>query len=353
MIRGPVLPQLRDSLWSLVARRLDAIERGLTLVVEGLDCSGGQLGPVDGLARDAMGGPVLVLLAVDGDALLTARVLSACEFLTRVGDSLVTAVPEANFCGGIGGRVLLVGTDASATSLESLRRLPLPAFQVCRLEPFRLAGTERFAVRWLSAEGANSSPRLAAAPTPEFNVSKERSRDWATLRSLCERIDPGVRIDGDRFWRRITWSGRLLGEVWSVEGELRALTADGAQSTLSGAGEIRAFVDQLMRQYMKVAGVASGNASPEPASAEAGGAAKTRDSKHRGPPGGRSSPIKAGEESLRSSLAAARLSPEEYSALGGSAMSSGGGTAGAALADDAARIVAAQEGPWPPLRRTD
>lgn len=347
MIRGPVLPQLRDSLWSLVSRRLDAIERGLTLVVEGLDCSGGQLGQVDGLARDAMGGPVLVLLAVDGDALLSARVLSACEFLTRVGDSLVTAVPEANFCGGIGGRVLLVGTEASATSLELLRRLPLPAFQVCRLEPFRLAGTERFAVRWLSADGTASAPRSAVAPTPEFNVSRERSRDWATLRSLCERIDPGVRIDGDRFWRRITWSGRLLGEVWSVEGELRAVTADGVQSTLSGAGEIRAFADQLMRQYMKVAGVASGNASPEE------GATRSRDARHRGASGGRSGSGKAGDESLRSSLAAARLSPEEYSALGGSAMLSGGGAAGAALADDAARIVAAQEGPWPPLRRTD
>ncbi|HEU4419203.1 MAG TPA: hypothetical protein VFT55_09710 [Planctomycetota bacterium] len=348
MIRGPVLPQLRDSLWSLVSRRLDAIERGLTLVVEGLDCSGGQLGQVDGLARDAMGGPVLVLLAVDGDALLSARVLSACEFLTRVGDSLVTAVPEANFCGGIGGRVLLVGTEASAASLELLRRLPLPAFQVCRLEPFRLAGTERFAVRWLSADGAASAPRLAVAPTPEFNVSKERSRDWATLRSLCERIDPGVRIDGDRFWRRITWSGRLLGEVWSVDGELRAVTADGMQSTLSGAGEIRAFADQLMRQYMKVAGVASGNASPEE-----GGATRSRDARLRGGSGGRSGSGKAGDESLRSSLAAARLSPEEYSALGGPAMSSGGGAAGAALADDAARIVAAQEGPWPPLRRSD
>ena len=162
MIRGPVLPQLRDSLWSLVSRRLDAIERGLTLVVEGLDCSGGQLGQVDGLARDAMGGPVLVLLAVDGDALLSARVLSACEFLTRVGDSLVTAVPEANFCSGIGGRVLLVGTEASAASLELLRRLPLPAFQVCRLEPFRLAGTERFAVRWLSADGFWSLASQAA-----------------------------------------------------------------------------------------------------------------------------------------------------------------------------------------------
>ena len=138
------------------------------MVVEGLDCSGGQLGLVDGLARDAMGAPVLVLLAVEGDALLSARVLSACEFLTRIGDSLVAAVPEANFCCGIGGRVLLVGTDSAATSLESLRRLPLAAFHVCRLEPFRLAGTERFAVRWLPQEGTPSSPRASDANTPEF-----------------------------------------------------------------------------------------------------------------------------------------------------------------------------------------
>src|SRR5687768_16439437 len=80
MIRGPVLPQSRDSLWALVANHLDSIESGLVLAMKDLDCSDGQLGPIEGLARDANGAPVLVLLAVENDALLSARVLRAIEF---------------------------------------------------------------------------------------------------------------------------------------------------------------------------------------------------------------------------------------------------------------------------------
>ena len=38
MIRGPVLPKMRDSLWELVSARLDQIESGLTLVLESLEC---------------------------------------------------------------------------------------------------------------------------------------------------------------------------------------------------------------------------------------------------------------------------------------------------------------------------
>ena len=104
MIRGPVLPQLRESLWALVANHLDSIESGLVLAMKDLDCSDGQLGPIDGLARDANGAPVLVLLAVEADALLTARVLGAIEFLGRVGDSLATAIPEGSFRAGAVGR---------------------------------------------------------------------------------------------------------------------------------------------------------------------------------------------------------------------------------------------------------
>ncbi|MBP8299355.1 MAG: hypothetical protein KA020_03235, partial [Planctomycetes bacterium] len=69
MIRGPVLPQMREGLWSLVAGRLEAIETGLLLVLEDLDCSAGRLGAVEGLARDAAGAPVLLTMATDGDAM--------------------------------------------------------------------------------------------------------------------------------------------------------------------------------------------------------------------------------------------------------------------------------------------
>ena len=64
MIRGPVLPTKRDSLWSLVSTRLDRLESGLTLALESFECGDAALGSVEGLARDAMGGPVLVMLAV-------------------------------------------------------------------------------------------------------------------------------------------------------------------------------------------------------------------------------------------------------------------------------------------------
>ena len=184
-------------------------------------------------------------------------------------------------------------------------------------------------------------------------VSKERSDDWSALRSLCERMDPGIRIDGDRFWRRITLNGRMLGEVWSVDGELRAVTVDGAHRTLRGSGDVRGFGDQLLRRYMKLAGIDSGDPSPEDAGAAALRENSLRENSLRAMPHGRGGSGKAGGDSLRSALAAARLSPEEYSALGGPATMAGGEADGAALADDVARIVAAQEGPWPPPRRTD
>ena len=105
MIRGPVLPQSREALWALVVGRLEVIERGLTLVGEGFDCSDGQLGLVDALARDAAGAPVLLVLAIEGDALLLARTIAAADFLHRAGESLGAALPEAAFCSGAQGRV--------------------------------------------------------------------------------------------------------------------------------------------------------------------------------------------------------------------------------------------------------
>src|SRR5688572_18858763 len=141
MIRGPALsqPQPRLAAWGQIVDRLDTIERGLVLVLEGVDCSGGRFGLVDGLARDAMGAPVLLLAAVDGDGELAARAHAACEFLARVGNSLAAAVPEANLSPGARGRVLVVADDSANTSLELLRRLPLPGLHVCKLNPFRIA----------------------------------------------------------------------------------------------------------------------------------------------------------------------------------------------------------------------
>lgn len=342
MIRGPVLPQMREGLWALVARHLDSIETGLQLVLADLDCSGGHLGLVDGLARDASGAPVLVLLAIDGDALLAARVLAAAEFLERVGDSLGTAIPEASFATGVVGRVVVVGTESAAASLEHLRKLPLATLEVCRLEPFRIAGTERFAVRWLAAGGPSVGAVVqAAAQVPmAFAVGKEQEGHWQAIVRICERLDAGVRIDGDRFWRRITWHGRLLGQVHAVDGCLQAGDASGACSNLHSAQDVRQFGDRLVRRFAALTGLFA-TASMDAAGTDPG---RAREGAFPG------AAVRAvgspGTETLRATLAGVRLTPEEHSALGGPARMAGGGTEAAGLADDVVRIVAAQEGPW-------
>ncbi len=331
------MPQARDALWSLVAGRLGQIERGLSLVLEGFDCSGGQLGLIEGLARDAASVPVLVLLAADGDALLVPRLLSAADFLGRVGGGLADAVPEAQFAHGVSGRLLVVGTDASQSALAQLQRLPLAGVTLCRLEPFRIAGSERFAVRYLGEAAA--SPE-GAADVPAFAVSDEVEAVWRQCRESCLRIDAGVRIDGDRHWRRISWRGRQLGEVRQVDGGLRA-AAEGFDRVLFGPTDVRAFVDHLLRSQIAFAGlVRTGGGS-----ALDGGEGATRSASvpHR--------IARRGGESLRATVAAAALSTEEYSALGGPALAAGGEPGGAATADDLARIVAAQESPWLPPRR--
>ena len=339
MIRGPVLPQQRDSLWPLVASRLEAIEHGMTLVFEGLDCSNGQLGLVDGIARDASGAPVLIVLATEGDALLSARVLAAAEFLDRLGDSLVNALPEASLSAGSAGRVIVVGTDGVGAPLERIGRLAVKGVQVCRLEPFRVAGTERFAVRWLVDAAV-----AAADGRPEFAVPDDQQPVWRVLHEISSRIDPAVRIEGDRYLRRIQWHGSTLGEIRLTNGCLLGVDADGVTHDLPSVRHAHAFGDRLLRAFVRNAGLAIEQAAVAGADRASASNPATRLAAC-----GRSG-VPRGAETLRTTLAAAQLSPEEYSALGGPASAAGGEADGAVTADDVARIVAAQEGSWPAER---
>ncbi|MCK5945000.1 MAG: hypothetical protein KAI24_23635 [Planctomycetes bacterium] len=359
MIRGPVLPQMRDSLWTLVSSRLDRIESGLRLVLESLDCSNGELGPVEGLARDSMGGPVLVLLAVDGDSLLPARALAAGQFLQRVGDALAGAVPEANFSPGVTGRLLLVGTESAAATIERVCALPIPGLQACTLEPFRVAGTERFAVRWIAAaDGAVVAPRVGSEPVaspppdaaaPEFIVPAGRTAIWAELSDICQRIDPAVTVHGDRYSRRIVWNGFPLGEVRTVGSALVASAATGVVRELRDARDVRRFGDQMLRAFARHAGLEFGapdgaNGTERDHDRRAADAAADRTAAARHAVGERhevadreafvdAAPNGVVEESLRSSLAASRLSPEEYSALGDPASLAGSSAEGSVAND--------------------
>ncbi|MBL8751171.1 MAG: hypothetical protein JNK78_18580 [Planctomycetes bacterium] len=288
---------MRDALWALVSVRLDAIERGLVLVAEGIDCSAGQTGLVDGLARDANGAPVLLLVATDTDGLLPARTIAACDFLQRVGDAFGAAVPEGNFCAGRTGRVIVVSGDGGRSAVEMLRRLPLVGLEACRLEAFRIGGAERFAVRWLRTGSALSSVPVEDS-APAFEVPAACRSTWDALESVARRIDPAVAVDGGRFSRRITWRGRLLGEVVAVDGELRALGSDGIARGLAGDRDVRSFADSLVRRHAQFTGLA-----PVVAPREAQAAGSTDRLRT------------ARAESLRESMQAARISNEERNAL--------------------------------------
>lgn len=339
MIRGPVLPQLRERLWGLVSPRLDSIESGLELVHRSLDCSDGELGLVDGLARDALGAPVLVLLAVDGDTLLSARTLAAGQFLHRVGDALARAVPEASFAPDAVGRVLVVGTDAAQRELTHVRSLPVQGLEVCSLEAFRVAGTERFAVRWLSAAApyAGDVPAAPVGASPRFTPPPARAGLWAELERMVRCMDPAARMHGDRFAQRIVWDGRLLGQVRTVDASLVA-SAGGVARELRDQRDLRRFVDAMLRELLSHQqidlGQGGGDAAPRPIdSPRRPGAAGRQDERASTATRHAAGPQRSRPESLRASLAAARLSPEEHSALGSPA-SVAGEQAGGSVAED-------------------
>ena len=357
MIRGPVLPQQPSTLWALVAARLGSIETGLTLVLESFDCSDGELGTIEGLARDASGGVVLVILAVGSDPLLQARALSAGRFLERVGDGLIRSVPEAHFCPGVAGRVLVVGSESTAEAMRQVCKLPIYGLRACMLEPFRVAESERFAVRWLATQAASTgSPAVANAVetavetvSDDERVSRQGSRFstdqdathatdfvvpvacgelWGKLLSIAEKIDRSVVVCGDRFARNFTWNGCLLGEVRAVGGSLIATSAAGDVRDLRDMRDVCRFGDQLLRAFVQHAQLDLGKGLAIKANPSNGRSGARLGSNNDRFPAGRNAGVggrnhSSDDETLRDSMAASVLSPEEYSALGDSASVAG------------------------------
>jgi hypothetical protein len=353
------MPQSRDALWSFVSGRLHAIQPGLTLVFDGFDCADGELGAIEGLARDADGAPVLVLLARDGDPLLAQRALAAAAFLERVGDGLALAIPEGGFRGGLTGRALVVAVAGAAAAVRPLVRQTSASLQVCALEPFRVAGKERFAVRWLhdgaraTATAPNAAERIAAEAGAAESIAAESIAAevgaaaaaataapaagptpahvqalWSRLEELCLRIDQGIRIDAADDRRRITWNGQTLAEVRADADALRGTLPDGSECALSAPADVGAFSNRLLRGYSRLAGLVFAKRSAAGGDDDAAAL--------------RVPAARTGLDGLRAAAAAARLTPEEHSALGAPTSAVGDAAERAAMASDLARIAAAQ-----------
>lgn len=292
MIRGPVLTLSRDGLWRLVRQRTGLLERGLRIVAEQLELGAGDVAPVDGLARDAAGNPVLLFVAEERDATLPARVLSAHAFWQRNHKGLARALPEADLQDASRCRLCVVGPQLGDEVAQALRRLQLADLEIAEVDVFRVAGQDRVVVHW--ALGHDSD----RAGDPAVPV---RERDLlAAFDQFVHRLDPAIRVDGDRFSRRAAFDGHVLGECWFEAGAVHVTANGGAPQRIDRLADLRQVVDALARRYLQLQGVhADDGTAREPAAAGGDEEESAGD----------------GLEAVRASLRAARVTREEREAL--------------------------------------
>lgn len=315
MIRSPVQPTSREELWQWVRQRPDSIERGLRVVAERVDLSGGALGPAEALLRDAQGGAVLLLVGVGADPLLVARVLASHAFLVRNAVALVRALPEAELRGGDRFRMIVLGDRLDLQLVGQLQRLALPELQILLAEAFEVAGQERLVLR----DAGVASPR---GSLPADAVPDSARQQWDRIVALLQRLDPGVQLDGDRFSRRASLRGRSLCEFWIADDQVVAAPVPGDARVLASATDLRCFGDQVLRRYLAIVG---GMPAAESRNGPAGRAAvhaqpsqdavaPQSDSGCHGDVGGQGRLLE-GIEALRVGASASRLLREEYAAL--------------------------------------
>lgn len=300
MIRGPVLSLSRDGLWRLLRQRKSLFERGLRLVAEQVELGTGELAPVDGLMRDAVGAPVLVFTTDDRDMTLPARVLLAHAFWMHNADGMARALPEADLRDAGRCRVLVLGSRLRDDAVAALLRLQLPELEIVEVDTFRIGGGERTGGQErvvLHSVHGRSLPDRAI----DGSVPVESREHLAAFDQFVRRLDPQIRVEGDRFSRRATFEGHVLGECWFGDDAVHALVHGGTAQRLLQPADLRAVVDQLARRYLGLVGVAA-----DEGSGNGSATAEVDDEEQQ---------ASDGLEAVRASLRAARLTREERAAL--------------------------------------
>lgn len=305
MIRGSVLPLQRDGLWRLVRQRTGLFERGLRIVAEQIEFGASGLPAVDGLLRDAGGAPVLVFATDDRDASLAARVLAAHSFWQRNAAGMARALPEADLRDGGMCRLLVVAVGIRAENLAALSRLQIPELQVVEVDTFRVSGQDRIVIRTL--HGASLG---ASGPDLDGALGDAGRRVFAAFEHFVQRLDPKIRVEGDRFSRRASLDGHLLADLWYADDAVHALVCGGVGRRIDTDVDLREVCDQLARRYLQVHGPSSANGE---LAAEAKIAESPTDLTLDAQDSARVA--SQGLESLRSCLQTSRLSREEREAL--------------------------------------
>jgi hypothetical protein len=303
MIRGPVLPLQRDGLWRLIRQRSGLFERGFRVIAEQIELGTAGLPPVDGLLRDAGGSPVLVFATDDRDTSLTARVLAAHAFWLRNADGMARALPEADLRDGAECRLLVIGVALRSETIASLQRLQIAGLEVLEVDTFRMGGQERVVVR---AHG-DAAKKPAGRDLDESVCAAGRSV-FESFEHFARRLDAKIRIEGDRFSRRASFEGRLLGDLWFAEGAVHALVSGGAQRRIDTDADLRTVCDLIARRYLQVHGPATETVADAPAADEVAEERLDTDMSPTAFPAN-------GLEAVRACLSTSRLTREEREAL--------------------------------------
>ncbi|MEM7202353.1 MAG: hypothetical protein AAF628_18930 [Planctomycetota bacterium] len=251
MISGPQLPRTRAGLLELLAHHLGEMERGLEVVALGL-----ELDPsctVDVLAKDAAGGPVLAF-AVDQDseAELPSTVLATRAWLATGRAALARACPAEGLDWERDPRLVALALDLQCGTLQVLAELPKGAVEVYRVLPFRVGGQVVVSIQSLLGEGAMQAENTLRVPTGVTNP-EARSLGSRYL-DLVGRLDPEIRVEGDRYFRVLRYGGQTLAELGLRDGHLQVkVPADEgvAEMELQTRQDCTVAVDRTARRFLE------------------------------------------------------------------------------------------------------
>jgi hypothetical protein len=230
-------------------------------------------------------------------------VLAAHAFWLRNAEGMARALPEADLRDGAECRLLVIGVALRSETIASLQRLQIAGLEVLEVDTFRMGGQERVVVR---AHG-DAAKKPAGRDLDESVCAAGRSV-FESFEHFARRLDAKIRIEGDRFSRRASFEGRLLGDLWFAEGAVHALVSGGAQRRIDTDADLRTVCDLIARRYLQVHGPATETVAEAPAAEAVAEESLDTDMSPTAFPAN-------GLEAVRACLSTSRLTREEREAL--------------------------------------
>lgn len=299
MISGPVLPKTHAGLGELIECHLESVESGLRLLQRDLEFDSGW--SVEALAHDAARRPVFLFTVDEGTAVeLPTRLLAVRAWIATAGPLLARFLPADGVDYDLEPRLVVLGFEIPQSLTRALSDLRGPV-EVYQVRSVRIAGETRVGAIPLLGAGVIGSEDSLCPPSGVRDSARTMS---VRFLEVVERLDPSMRVLGDRYSRRFWVGGRLLAELYLRGGALQVNVPERYVGALRSRSDCDAALDHVMRRFLEIQSVDGA------ADAPAVGVEDRREM----PSVDRSVSL----ERLREVVDSSQLSSEEYSVLGDS-----------------------------------